>query len=107
LARQHLAPQYPAVPAGPYAAPGVLRRALVENDAAVECDREARRRGDAHALDPLRADLPHHAVGLAVLDDTDDARIALSTGVHALRVVDAGDGVARAGIAGPPGNPKQ
>jgi hypothetical protein len=45
--------------------------------------------------------LPDDAVGLALLDDTDDARIALSAGVHALRVVDAGNGVVGARIAVP------
>jgi hypothetical protein len=97
LARQHFAPQCSAVPAGPNAAPGIRRCALVENDAglcesaAAERNGQARGRGDADSLNGLRTDPPQHAVALAIGHDLDDARVSLSPGICAVGVIGAGD----------------
>ena len=91
LARQHFAPQCSALGAGPNAAPGILRRTLVENDAAAERDGQARGRGDADSSDGLRAYLPQHAVGLTIFDDLDDAGVSHPPAIHAVRVIGTGD----------------
>jgi hypothetical protein len=68
-----------------------LRGPLVENDAAAVRDGQAGGRGHADAANDLRADLPLHAVDLTVMGDLDDARISRAPGIHAARIVDAGD----------------